>query len=94
MLCALGGRLFRALAGYVRHRALRSIPTTSDPGAQTLASGCHGRSAESAASGPAQRGFSLAQAAWMAGPLRPPFEHLMDRVASEVHVVPEAVRHV
>ncbi len=41
-----------------------------------------------------KRGFSLPQAAWMAGPLRPRFEHLMDRVAAAGLVEPEAIRQV
>lgn len=41
-----------------------------------------------------KRGFSLPQAAWMAGPLRPRFEHLMDRVADSGFVAPEAVHGV
>ena len=39
-----------------------------------------------------RRGFSLPHAAWMAGPLRPLFEHLMDRVASSGLVEADAVR--
>lgn len=39
-----------------------------------------------------KRGFSLPHAAWMAGPLRPRFEHLMDRVADSGLVAPAAVR--
>ncbi|MCF7995747.1 MAG: asparagine synthase (glutamine-hydrolyzing) [Chromatiaceae bacterium] len=38
-----------------------------------------------------KRGFSLPQAAWMAGPLRPRFEHLLDRVADSGLVAPAAV---
>lgn len=39
-----------------------------------------------------KRGFSLPQAAWMAGSLRPRFEHLMDRVADSGILEPAAIR--
>ena len=41
-----------------------------------------------------KRGFSLPQAAWMAGPLRPQFEHLMARVADSGLLAPTAVQTV
>ena len=41
-----------------------------------------------------KRGFSLPQAAWMAGPLRPQFEHLMARVADSGLLAPAAVQTV
>lgn len=39
-----------------------------------------------------KRGFSLPQAAWMAGPLRPQFEHLIARIADSGLLAPGAVQ--
>ncbi len=44
--------------------------------------------------GLAKRGFSLPQAAWMAGPLRPHFEHLIDKVSGSGLVDAGSVRQV
>lgn len=41
-----------------------------------------------------KRGFSLPQAAWMAGPLRSQFEHLMARAADSGLLAPDAVQAV